>query len=113
MDCAGQVDSLGYNLIGNTNGCTFVSSSGDRSGNAASPLLARVSPLPAAGDHTRVLELLPGSPAVDRGGPSCVLRDQRGVLRPIGGACDMGSAERAPEQPAEIVLLKLSNNATT
>ena len=38
---------------------------------------------------------LPGSPALDAAStPDCPTTDQRGVLRPQGAACDIGSYER-------------------
>ena len=45
------------------------------------------------GGPTRTFMPLPGSPAIDHG-LGCPLTDQRGVLRPIGLACDVGSVER-------------------
>jgi hypothetical protein len=43
--------------------------------------------------------LLVGSAAVDRGGTSangCPATDQRGISRPVGGACDIGAYEMTP-----------------
>jgi hypothetical protein len=47
------------------------------------------------GGPTRTHELLLGSPAIDAAStPDCLPTDQRGVARPQGSACDMGSFER-------------------
>lgn len=95
--------SGGYNLIGNTTGC---SPSGDETGNLydLDPLL---SPLASNGGPTDTHALLSGSPAIDAGNPAgCVdeagaplTADQRGEVRPSDGdgdmvpICDMGAYE--------------------
>lgn len=51
------------------------------------------------GGPTDTYALLPGSPAIDAGDNSptaCPSPDQRGVVRPIGVACDVGAYEFAP-----------------
>lgn len=52
------------------------------------------------GDHggpTPTLALLPGSPAIDAvTSGACLATDQRGVPRPIGAACDIGTFEFVP-----------------
>ena len=63
---------------------------GDRVG--TDPLLG---PLADNGGQTDTLALLPGSPAIDHasvGTPT----DQRRVVRPQGGACDVGAFELVP-----------------
>jgi hypothetical protein len=60
-----------------------------------------VDPLPAPlgnnGGFTQTLALLPGSPAIDSGDDAvCPATDQRGVRRPQGLACDIGSFELVP-----------------
>jgi hypothetical protein len=54
-----------------------------------------VGPLGKNGGPTPTHALLIGSPAIDAGtAEGCPATDQRGVLRPQGKACDMGSLER-------------------
>ena len=54
------------------------------------PLLG---PLAFNGGPTETLALLAGSPAIDAAGSNCSARDQRGVVRPQGSACDIGAYE--------------------
>jgi CSLREA domain-containing protein len=105
-DCFGALISQGYNLIGDTTGCTIA---GDTTGNltGVDPLL---DPLQDNGGSTLTHALLTGSPAIDAGNPAmpgsggnaCAATDQRGVTRPQDGngdgtaRCDMGAYEREP-----------------
>ncbi|MFC1879165.1 choice-of-anchor Q domain-containing protein [Chloroflexota bacterium] len=90
-DCLGNIDSQGYNLIGDSAGCTFNSSSGDIIG--GDPLLGQLIGIP--GYH----HLFSGSPAIDAGNPTgctddqgiLLNTDQRGASRV--GRCDIGSYE--------------------
>jgi hypothetical protein len=53
-------------------------------------------PLADNGGPTKTHALLPGSPALDSGDPDSTLAiDQRGVIRPQAGRCDMGAFELA------------------
>ena len=55
---------------------------------------AGIGPLAGNGGPTWTHALLAGSPAIDAGDDSlCPATDQRGVLRPQGAACDIGSYE--------------------
>jgi hypothetical protein len=63
---------------------------------AGDPMLA---PLGDYGGPTRTRPPLPGSPAIDAGG-GCTGTDQRGVSRPQGKACDIGSVEVVPDATA-------------
>jgi CSLREA domain-containing protein len=55
------------------------------------PILA---PLADYGGSTLTFDLLPGSPALDSGhDATCTASDQRGLPRPIGPHCDIGSVE--------------------
>ena len=57
----------------------------------ADPMLQ---PLAQNGGFTHTMALPLASPAVDQGNPTwCVTEDQRGVTRPQGPACDLGSFE--------------------
>ncbi len=55
------------------------------------PLLG---PLQDNGGHTPTMQLLTGSPAIGAGdNVTCLPTDQRGVVRPRGGICDIGAFE--------------------
>jgi hypothetical protein len=56
------------------------------------------------GGKTLTYALLPGSPAIDRGAPTCPALDQRGVARPQNGKCDIGAFEVAPEQSSALLI---------
>ena len=106
-DCYGPVDSQGYNIIGDTMGCTFTSSTGDLLD--VDPVLA---PLTYNGGPTFTHRLVAGSPAIDAGNPDGCLdplenpltTDQRGFTRPLDGngdvvpVCDVGAYEYDPLQ---------------
>jgi hypothetical protein len=91
--CSGSFTSLGYNMIGNTSGCSFTPGPGDLVN--VDPMLG---PLQDNGGPTLTQALLPGSPAIDAGSPACPPpdTDQRGVPRPQGAACDIGAYEFVP-----------------
>jgi hypothetical protein len=89
-DVSGSLISQGYNLIGNTTGCTLT---GNLTGNiyGADPLLG---PLQNNGGPTLTHGLLTGSPAIDAGPANGAPNfDQRGVSRPQGTAEDIGAFE--------------------
>lgn len=101
-DCfgsAGNVVSLGYNLIGNVGaGCAVVAQTGDQFGSAVQPLNARLLPFDVYGGTTETQPPAANSPAVDAGAPAgalvaCEPLDQRGVVRPLGTRCDIGAVE--------------------
>jgi beta-glucanase (GH16 family) len=55
---------------------------------------ALIGPLADNGGPTMTHALLPGSPAIDAAGvAACPATDQRGVVRPQGSGCDIGSYE--------------------
>jgi uncharacterized repeat protein (TIGR01451 family) len=93
-DCRGAIASAGYNLIGNTSGCTFSAAGGDLIG-----VDPKLGPLEGSPGYR---PLLPGSPAVNGGNPAgCkddkgnpLPTDQRGL--PRFGRCDIGSYELQP-----------------
>src|SRR5262249_3490396 len=102
----GSTHSRGYNLAGSD--CGF-HATGDK---AVSDDLASIGieALAFNGGPTATMALLATSPAVDRipvgavsvgpGLPLCPssgTKDQRGVARPQGGACDAGAYELVPE----------------
>ena len=90
-DCYGTINTSDHSLIGDTSGCTIVSSSGGQVG--VDPQTTRH---PIAG---RYYAPMPGSPALDIGNPAtCLTVDQRGLSR--AGTCDAGSYEDAVPGPA-------------
>ncbi len=92
-DCFGTITSNGYNIIGNTSGCTVTPGIGDQFD--ADPMLNTF--LSEQGYYP----LLLGSPAIDTGDNStCLNIDQRGVNRPQGIACDIGAYEYTTPGPA-------------
>jgi CSLREA domain-containing protein len=69
---------------------------GNQFGTRSNPLDPLLGPLADNGGPTQTHALLLGSPAIDAAStPDCPTTDQRGVPRPQGPACDIGSYERA------------------
>jgi CSLREA domain-containing protein len=90
--------SAGHTLIGDGLGTGISNDGGNLVGNVA-PYTAPIDPLLELlnqnGGPTTTHALLAGSPAIDVGtAENCPATDQRGVPRPQGEACDMGSFER-------------------
>ena len=93
-DCTGTIISAGHNLDGDET-CNLTAA-GDLPG-----VDPKLGPLADNGGRTETHALLPGSPAIDAipvadctdldGHP--VATDQRGVARPRGAGCDIGSFE--------------------
>jgi hypothetical protein len=97
-DCAGPVSSGGFNLLGDTSGCTLT---GATAGNiVASPALG---PLADNGGPTRTHQPLSGSPAIDAiPAATCATdTDQRGLTRPQAANCDIGAVEASDLPPAD------------
>lgn len=96
-DCAGALNSEGYNLITNINGCTI---GGDTTGNLLG-VDALLGPLQNNGGSTLTHALLDASPAIDAANPggcrdgdgNLLPSDQRGADRSVGGRCDIGAYE--------------------
>ncbi|HXT50161.1 MAG TPA: choice-of-anchor Q domain-containing protein, partial [Thermoanaerobaculia bacterium] len=99
-DAAGVVASAGFNLWGVAEGVTLAA--GDQGGSAAHPLDPKLAPLAEQGGPTPTHAPLPGSPALEAGGPAdepfCAAFDQRGVRRNAAatGRCDAGAVEVTP-----------------
>jgi hypothetical protein len=97
----GSITSQGYNLIGNSTDCPFTRTTGDLVGTSSKPIDPKLGPLKDNGGPTFTHALYTISPAVDAGNPAepgsggnaCLPRDQRGVARPKGAACDIGAYE--------------------
>ena len=97
-DCSASTpfESLGHNLIGDLTDCDYSGAQGDLLGDSVAPALPELGPLQDNGGTTRTHALLFTSPAIDAGDDgACPDKDQRGVARPIGAACDIGSYEAA------------------
>ena len=97
-DCAGPIVSQGYNLLGNTTGCNFTPFlMTDQVGTGDAPINPQLEPLQDNGGPTFTHALRADSPAVDRGNPVTCSdlpdKDQRGVSRSQGVACDIGAFE--------------------
>ncbi len=92
-NCTGAVTSAGYNLVGDTSGCTFTPSTGDKVG-----LDALLGPPEGAAAYR---PLLPGSPALNAGNPAGCADDQGNPLpadqrgMPRFRRCDIGAYESA------------------
>ena len=85
-----------FSLLGIGNGSGVRDGlNGNQAGTRLDPLHPRLGPLADNGGTTFTRALQPGSPAIDAAStPDCPAIDQRGVLRPQGQACDIGSYER-------------------
>lgn len=98
-DCSGGPTSLDYNLIENTGACGLTPSANDITGQ--DPVLG---PLAVNDGNSNTHALLNGSPALEGGNPAtpgsggnaCEGSDPRGIPRPQGPLCDIGSYERRP-----------------
>src|SRR5581483_2703300 len=85
--CFNPLDDLGHNIASDTS-CT---------GTASDPLLGS---LQDNGGETDTLLPGAGSPAIDNGDDgACPTTDQRGISRPQGAHCDVGSVEVAASGP--------------
>lgn len=114
-DCSGVLASKGHNLVQSVNGCSL---QGNSTGNLTG-LAPQLAALQDNGGYTPTHALLAGSPAIDAGNPAapgssntaCEATDQRGSLRPIGLACDIGAYESGlPNAP---ILLRAEPQEST
>ena len=95
-----SITSANHSLIHNTTGCTI--SSGSNNLLNVDPL---ISPLFGEGYYA----ILSGSPAIDSGDlANCPANDQRGVSRPIGAGCDIGSLEYSGDGTIPAYILSYS-----
>jgi predicted outer membrane repeat protein len=94
-DCTGGPTSLGYNLIGKSDGCGFSPTTGDQQGSIATPLNPKLGALANNGGPTQTHALLLGSPAINTANnATCASTDQRGISRlTTGTTCDIGAYE--------------------
>ena len=95
-DAGGAFNSLGFNIVGKSDGSTGFNGS-DLTGTIANPLNAKLGTLANNGGPTQTILPLPGSPAIDHGFnalvPSGVTTDQRGLARIVNGTVDIGAVE--------------------
>ena len=95
-NCAGTITDSGHNLKGSPTNTCGLTVGGATSDVLADPLLG---PLTDNGGPTRTMTLGTGSPAIDAGDATVCAgapvgdRDQRGGIRPVGAACDIGAYE--------------------
>lgn len=96
-DLSGSFDATS-NLIGDASGSDVTNTRGNQVGRVPPhPGLIdpRLGPLASNGGLTATHALLAGSPALDTASAAfCPGKDQRGVTRPQGTGCDVGSFER-------------------
>ncbi len=88
-NCDGVINSSGHNLSSDNNCGSAFTQSGDKNNTPA--LLGSL-----ADNGGRTLTYMPLPPSPARDGGQCVVGvtvDQRGALRPVGAACDIGAAE--------------------
>ena len=94
----GPTIEASHSLVGNGSGSGIANVDGNQVGNVApyaSPIDPRLGALANNGGPTRTHALESGSPAIDAASAAgCTATDQRGVSRPQGEACDIGSYER-------------------
>jgi CSLREA domain-containing protein len=87
-----------FSLIGDGTGSGLTNTNGNQVGNVSpytSPIDPRLGPLADNGGPTPTRALGAGSPAIDAASSTdCPAADQRGVARPQGAGCDIGSYER-------------------
>ena len=108
--------SDGYSLIENSADCSRLAGPGDVTG--VDPMLDELAVV--EGGPTALHVLLSCSPAIEAGSPgpvgsggdACEIVDQRGVTRPVGKRCDIGSYERAPD-PLETCETSTSTTTST
>ncbi len=100
QDANGAFYSLGYNLVGVTNGSSGFAAPGDLTGSTNAAVDPKLDALEFNGGPTPTVALLRGSPAIDSGAASGIpLFDQRGLARPQGIRPDMGAYEVASPVP--------------
>ena len=102
-DCNGTVQTYGNNLLSTLDRCTLSPQDVGTTGALNDILL--IGPLANNGGPTLTHALLPGSNAIDGGDASfgctnefgdLIATDQRGALRTLGAACDVGALEALP-----------------
>lgn len=101
-NCSGSIQNAGNNLESGSS-CGWGSNSGSLSD--TDPLLRS---LGNYGGATDTIALRRASPAIDAGKPAdCPATDQRGIARPFGTACDMGSFEYTGDSSSTLPAMDL------
>jgi Zn-dependent metalloprotease len=112
-DCGGTLTSLGHNLIGNNLYCQVQAAEGDIIGDWDHPVDPRLGYIGDYGGGLETVPLLSGSPAIDSADPStCPEKDLRGVPRPVGAGCDMGTYEGTLESDPLPRIMTFDSNYT-
>lgn len=97
-DCWGEQTSAGHNLVRNRRGCDGFKAGKkhDIVGTKDAPISAKLGVLGWHGGTTRSVLVKAGSPVIDAAGRAPCERkvDQRGIARPQGARCDIGSFEK-------------------
>ena len=84
-----------FSLIGDGKDSGLSNTNGNQVGTHNSPIDPKIGPLADNGGPTKTRALLSGSPAIDAASAAaCPATDQRGVARPQGAGCDIGSFEK-------------------
>jgi hypothetical protein len=94
----GELQSTGYNIIGNNADAVINSQPTDQIGTPAAPIDPLLEPLADNGGPTSTHALQSGSPAINRGDPAAPPHDQRGYGRV--GVPDVGAFEFDGVAPA-------------
>ncbi len=115
VDCIGEIQSLGYNLVNaKDERCKVTQYEGDRFGTTHEPLQIVLLPLQHNGGYTKTHGLPKNSLAIDQGkaglcglaDEEALATDQRGNVRPFGGdsglhnKCDIGAFEVSDPKPS-------------
>ena len=111
-DVSGAFPSAGANLIGALGTATGFANgvNGDQVGSVAAPINPQLGGLANNGGPTRTMALLGSSPAINAGASAAAIAaglavDQRGYVRFVGGAVDIGALESgAAVVPAALVV---------
>jgi subtilisin family serine protease len=120
-DVTGTYTSLGGNLVGDATTAAGIvhGLNNDQAGSGASPILPLLGPLADNTGPTMTHELLPGSPAIDRGiNTGAPSEDQRGLPRPQDAdgndtaTVDVGATERYYVEIAGVWYFDVSGNST-
>ncbi len=103
VEFGGTITSQGHSLIGDSTGCSYTAGTGDIA-NRNPQLLGLIN----NGGPTLTRAVKKTSPALDKGA-GCPSTDQRGVLRKLGGRCEIGAWELV--RCSGVVVNRIGTNA--
>ena len=103
VELGGTITSQGHSLIGDSTGCSYTAGTGDIA-NRNPHLLGLIN----NGGPTLTRAVKKTSPALDKGA-GCPSTDQRGVLRKLGGRCEIGAWELV--RCSGVVVNRIGTNA--